>query len=48
MNFLTKIAIGITIILAIYAFIPMVWIDIIGKFALGWMVMDIVDHFFGD
>lgn len=42
---LKKIAVGLIIILAIFAFLPMDIIDLIGRFALGWMVMDIVDEF---
>lgn len=46
MSMFMRLAIAITIILALYAFIPMVWINILGYFAIGWLVMDIVDHFF--
>lgn len=40
-----KIAIAVTVILAMYAFVPMVVIDFIGKFAIGWMLMDIINQY---
>lgn len=40
-----KIAVAVTLILAIYAFLPMVAIDMLGKFAIGWMLMDIVNYY---
>lgn len=38
-----KILIGTTVVLVMYAVLPMTVIDFIGKFAIGWMVMDIVN-----
>jgi len=48
MKLFTKLAIAITIILAIYAFLPLVWIDLLGRFAIGWLVMDVVTLFYKD
>lgn len=41
-----KFAIALAIILAIYAFIPSEAINVLGKFALGWMIMDLITNFF--
>ena len=41
-----KFAVAITLIVAIYAFLPVVAIDVLCKFALGWMLMDIVNVIF--
>ena len=43
-NFLKTLAIGVVVILLIYAVLPMVLIDVLGKFAIGWLVMDLVSH----
>lgn len=48
MNFLTRLAIGLTAILALYAFVPKDVLQMIGNFAIGWMIMNIVDYFFGE
>jgi hypothetical protein len=45
---LKKILVGATAILLIYAFLPFAVIDLLGRFALGWMIMDIVNDFMGD
>jgi hypothetical protein len=45
---LKKILVGITVILLVYAFLPFTVIDLLGTFALGWMIMDIVNDFMGD
>lgn len=45
---LKKIAIGLLVILLVYAVLPLDVIDFLGKFALGYMIMDIVDFFFGE
>lgn len=42
---LKKLLVGVAVILLIYAFLPLAVIDILGKIALGWMIMDIVDFF---
>jgi hypothetical protein len=39
------IAIAVLIILLVYAFLPLNVIDYIGKFALGWMIVDMVAVF---
>ena len=41
-----RIAIAALIILLIYAVLPFIVIDILGKFALGWMIMDLINKFF--
>lgn len=40
-----RLLLGITIIVLVYAVLPMTAIDILKNFALGWMIMDIVNHF---
>jgi hypothetical protein len=42
---LKKILVGITVILLVYAFLPFTVIDVLGRFALGWMIMDLVSYF---
>lgn len=42
---LKKIAIAFTVIAVIFAFIPMDVIEVLGKFAIGWMVMDFANYF---
>ena len=41
-----RIAIAALIILLIYAVLPFTVIDVLGKFALGWMIMDLINIFF--
>ena len=41
-----RIAIAVLIILLIYAVLPFNVIDVLGKFALGWMIMDLINKFF--
>ena len=41
-----KIALAVVVILLIYAVLPINAIDILGKFAIGWMIMDLVNTFF--
>jgi hypothetical protein len=41
-----RIAIAVLIILLIYAVLPFTVIDVLGKFALGWMIMDLINKFF--
>ena len=41
-----RIAIATLIILLIYAVLPLTAIDILGKFAIGWMIMDLINAFF--
>jgi hypothetical protein len=43
-NFLKTLAVGILVILLIFTLLPMVMIDVIGKFAIGWLVMDLVSY----
>ena len=38
-----RIAVAALIILLIYTVLPLTVIDILGKFALGWMIMDIIN-----
>ena len=40
--YIKALLISIVIILAIYAFLPTLAIDVLCKFALGWMIHDIV------
>lgn len=42
---LKKIAVGILIILLVYAILPINAIDFLGRFALGYMIMDLVNDF---
>jgi hypothetical protein len=42
---LKRFLVGLTLILVIFAFFPMDVIDFLGKFALGWMIMDLVSYF---
>ena len=41
-----RIAIAALIILLIYAVLPFNVIDVLGKFAIGWMIMDLINTFF--
>lgn len=41
-----RISIAVLIILLIYAVLPFTVIDVLGKFALGWMIMDLINKFF--
>ena len=41
-----KFAVAVILILAIFAFLPMVAVDILSRFALGWMIVDIVNSIF--
>ena len=41
-NFLKSLAIGIVVIILIFTLLPMAVIDGLGKFAIGWLVMDLV------
>ena len=41
-----RIAIAALIILLIYAVLPFTVIDVLGKFAIGWMIMDLINVFF--
>jgi hypothetical protein len=43
-----KILISLAVIIVIYAFLPTNIIDFISKFALGWMIVDIVTLFIED
>ena len=43
-----KILISLAVILLVYAVLPMNVIDFISKFALGWMIVDIVSSFVED
>ena len=45
---LKKLLIGIIVIVLVYALLPMNVIDFMGKFAIGWVIMDIVDKFVED
>jgi hypothetical protein len=43
-----KLLIGIIVIVLVYTLLPMNVIDFMGKFAIGWVIMDIVDKFVED
>jgi hypothetical protein len=42
---LKKLAVGLLIILLIFAVLPLTAIDFLGRFALGYMIMDLVNDF---
>lgn len=46
MEFWKRIALATVIILLIYAVLPFTVIDVLGKFAIGWLVVDLVNVFF--
>lgn len=41
-----KFAVTFTLIVVMYAFLPMVAVDMLGKFAIGWMLFDVVNSIF--
>lgn len=45
-NFWKTLGVGIVIIVALITFLPEDIINLIGRFALGWMIVDIVSPFF--
>ena len=46
MNMWKRLAVGCVAVVVVYAVLPANAIDVLGKFAIGWMLMDIVNTFF--
>ena len=45
MEFWKRVSLGCVAVLLVYAVLPVTAIDILGKFAIGWMIMDLINTF---